>query len=207
MSDPKSNPPIGRARGSKGVLGATRVVPEAEQAAAAPRKAETGAGFGKIFASLTVLSLLVGTYFATSRGEAPAPEAATQTAQAQVESSTTTPEQTAVAAGTAADPVAPVLAGCEGAIVSDLATLEQATADGATWATHQSSVTQLVQSVINCEGTSFNVVGSLDLLDDNGADLMIRWLGSDKRLVLETVGVGTAPPVPAAEGDAAFVLR
>lgn len=98
---------------------------------------------------------------------------------------------------------------CERVIYTDLATLQEAAYSGATWSTHQRMVTTVVQGIINCDGTSFDVVGSFDSLSDGQGDLSIAWDSQRRHLTLEVVELGAelASASIAGASDALFILR
>jgi len=146
---------------------------------------------------------------AVTEAAAPSAVAAIEPAAIEVEPAPVVEPAVATTDGNDLDILQP-LAGapaCENAIYRDLATLQRASSSGGTWASHQTHVTNLVQNVINCEGTSFDVVGSFDTLNSGDSDLSVLWTASDKHLVLEMIAVDATPTAQTGAGDALFVLR
>lgn len=101
-------------------------------------------------------------------------------------------------------------AGCEASIAIELAEIYDAVAAvEASWDSHRAPFHGLVQKVLNCPETGLDVTGSLDLVDQNLADLKVSWDGEAGNLNLRAIGVGA----PAQDTDATgpynlnFVLR
>ena len=233
MAAPRKNSEDLR-RKSSVILPATSMVLETPPAAV---ELEEKGGVGRIIASVAVVAVVGGVVFMTTSGgdepqvatggetaatETPAEVAAVTPAEPTVVEVETPAETPAVVVTDEApvevpaeEPVvvaaAPVIDGpaCISNIHGSVFTLGEASAGGATWATHQNDVTRIVQTVIDCDGATFNVIGSLDTLDRNVAVLSVFWDLSERHLNLELVPVDAEVSEPSllTDDDVAFVLR
>ncbi|MEM8851577.1 MAG: hypothetical protein AAGE03_16295, partial [Pseudomonadota bacterium] len=99
---------------------------------------------------------------------------------------------------------------CEGMIERRLGEIRQTAQtydDGLAWSDYRTTITSLVQQVLNCPAAGLDVVGSLELLDTDLADLQVSWDMATDQMTLTTI-VDGGPALALDQGDHInFVLR
>ncbi|MEM7643644.1 MAG: hypothetical protein AAF366_14090 [Pseudomonadota bacterium] len=99
---------------------------------------------------------------------------------------------------------------CEGMIerrLDEVRGLADTYGDGLAWTDYRTTITSLVQQVLNCPAAGLDVVGSLELLDTDLADLQVSWDVVANQMTLTTIVDGGAALAPEEGDHINFVLR